>query len=906
MAEEAVIRIVVVDEGARESGGSYVPPEPSGGSDGPSHVESATTMLVASARAMRLAVDTLTNDISRASITLRQLVGPARASTSSSAPLALTYQPGPTDAPRLARTPYQKLQELHANEAAGTLTTPFQQQFDKIIADMGLTKREKQVFDDVFLLGKSGTEFDVTKGRIGQVKDQILNKFGIPRQKQDKTAAPKLSPHAKFAAEYEAFANPQQAESVEPVYATILDRLEAEGREQAGRDQLSAGSNIEFNREPVEGIHTSKVPGRDKLVKKFTAAWLKSKKGSDEQSSIGAALNALTQQEIDPDTIKFARGALKEGDLGAALQAVLGGPHADEPHFASGGRELGDEWIPEAWMKESDFDMPEGHGDEPTSHDLGWSPSAVHQVIKPFGASFEPEAHYAEGGWFDVAKKHFPSLEKNMSGLARGDSHGRQIAFDQYTVDEEAAESSGRGDLLGKTFVSPDFWWKGGGDEFGQQKEPDASTFGFIKTLYACVKELRAEGYGIGATGTDDAKQLAYDKMLTKAGMRQVVPGSHMFYASGGRVDMSRGGTMPNTGIAASGADWHPAWLTNREYVVNQQSSERNRGALEAANSNPDVKLIPHLAKGNYFNPIANALNQINDLTSTPGQRGRPAPGGVGPPSPGIVGTPGAIPGDIIAVANIIGGPIGQAAAVGVALIGHLQHEFQQSLVASTTTIGEWTRGLADPDANPSKLFSGAGDLITSGGEKLSKGLNMAISPITSMLGLDLFPHLKILTGVTGEAAKQFSALMDAIDATSKRYGEYSPDIAVAQAMVEVQHTMGELRRAQEGGPELAKYLRAQGDLQQRVEDIKIKLLNKILPLVTAIVAITEKVMPVGENIVDAIGALLSPIVEAVQAVNRIAGAAENANRDEIADPTELLFQNPGAVVGQGIGVPPL
>ena len=144
-----------------------------------------------------------------------------------------------------------------------------------------------------------------------------------------------------------------------------------------------------------------------------------------------------------------------------------------------------------------------------------------------------------------------------------------------------------------------------------------------------------------------------------------------------------------------------------------------------------------------------------------------------------------------------------------------------------------------------------------------------------------------------GEAAKQFGALMQAVDATSKRYGEFSPDIAVAQAMVEVKHTMGELRRARESGPELARYLRAQGDLQQRVEDIKIKLLTKLMPLVTLIVEMTEGAMAGGQAIAEAITAVVDPMTAIMAAIARIAGAQEDAVRPRVDDPTTILFQHP-------------
>lgn len=318
-------------------------------------------------------------------------------------------------------------------------------------------------------------------------------------------------------------------------------------------------------------------------------------------------------------------------------------------------------------------------------------------------------------------------------------------------------------------------------------------------------------------------------------------PGGSVYsgYARGGRVDLSRGGGVPNTGHAQSGADWHPAWLTDKEFVINARSAARNREALQAANANPDVTLSArHYATGGPT--IANILAGAMQATGT---------------------------GSATSIANleIAGGPIGQAAM----LLLEAQKAFSAQMVGAARGVGEFANALADPDANPAKPLMKAGDSIQAAGDKM---------------------HNTIVS-VLGESVKQFAGLMDSITGTAKRYGEFSPNIAAAEAVVDIQQTLGDFRRAQEYGPELARYIKAQGDLQQRFEDAKMKLLLKILPAVTTIVDTLEAIMGAGEGVTTVLSGAFAPLVAIAEAAKRIAGATEEANRVEIQDPTEALFQ---------------
>lgn len=457
--------------------------------------------------------------------------------------------------------------------------------------------------------------------------------------------------------------------------------------------------------------------------------------------------------------------------------------------------------------------------------------------------------HYDEGGpvddddvieaqlvppWVDVALKHFPNMEFKEDWTGN-------ISFGHAEVDGRKVSLELR-NRLDKPLIQPNFLFASGGEFTDQNAEPAANSFAFARKLMALAKDAKAAGLGIYAVGADDARDEAYAKMLTKIGMTQ--QGYGKFYKDGGRVDMSRGGIMPATQYAESGQDWHPAWLTDKEFVINARSTARNKDALALANANPDVKLTPHFASGGKM--AAGARVAANAL-------GANAP----------------------AALTAAGGPAGMLAGLIADMLLSINKDVGDRLVGVAAAGGGIANFSADPDTNPAKVFASAGSALSA-------------VPL----------HINPLVRAIGETTKQFGYLMDSIKATTDRYGEYSPTVALAQAQVEIQHTLGDMRRAQEGGTELARYLRAQGDLQQKIEDVKMKLLVQLLPLVTTGVSILEKIMPTGteiESVAMAVKLLVNPLGALAEVAQRMLGLQEAQNLPQ--DPTEVLFQNPGVEV---------
>lgn len=127
-------------------------------------------------------------------------------------------------------------------------------------------------------------------------------------------------------------------------------------------------------------------------------------------------------------------------------------------------------------------------------------------------------------------------------------------------------------------------------------------------------------------------------------------------------------------------------------------------------------------------------------------------------------------------------------------------------------------------------------------------------------------PVVGAVVAAVGAAVVAFNALTSATDERVKRLAEYSPAIAQAQSENEVRTMMNDLRRSREYGEQLAAYTKAQNELEQNWEEVKIKLLMDIVPILTGI----------------------------FKAVSWLVGNAIDEQQENVDDPTTVLFQNFG------------
>ena len=159
---------------------------------------------------------------------------------------------------------------------------------------------------------------------------------------------------------------------------------------------------------------------------------------------------------------------------------------------------------------------------------------------------------------------------------------------------------------------------------------------------------------------------------------------------------------------------------------------------------------------------------------------------------------------------------------------------------------------------------------------------------------------MAMLAPAVGIATAAFIGLTNALDASIQRYSDVSPDIAQAQALAEVNKTMNDMRRAQEHGADLAKYVEAQARMQERFEEAKMRLLTKLAPIAEAIFEILGGIATVIGGFMDAIDIIVTPIKWLIEIVNKIFRLLEKDTLETtlINDPTDLLYKgDPGDMI---------
>lgn len=106
--------------------------------------------------------------------------------------------------------------------------------------------------------------------------------------------------------------------------------------------------------------------------------------------------------------------------------------------------------------------------------------------------------------------------------------------------------------------------------------------------------------------------------------------------------------------------------------------------------------------------------------------------------------------------------------------------------------------------------------------------------------------------GFVGEVAGAFGdalfGIIGAMDQTASRLAQYSPELAVTEAMIEVRQIMNDMRRANQMGSELADYLEQRQNLRERLEAVMERLAKKLIPLVTQILEHVESMVNVAEG----------------------------------------------------------
>lgn len=124
----------------------------------------------------------------------------------------------------------------------------------------------------------------------------------------------------------------------------------------------------------------------------------------------------------------------------------------------------------------------------------------------------------------------------------------------------------------------------------------------------------------------------------------------------------------------------------------------------------------------------------------------------------------------------------------------------------------------------------GAGTAAVAGGAAAA-GPGLAAGALAAVGGP---VGLAVVAGL-GVVAYGLKKVYDAANKLSDRLAPYSPSLAVARAEADVRQTLGDMRRANYLGTDLARFTAAQSQFSQSGQDLLANILKPLVPLVTSI-----------------------------------------------------------------------
>jgi len=241
--------------------------------------------------------------------------------------------------------------------------------------------------------------------------------------------------------------------------------------------------------------------------------------------------------------------------------------------------------------------------------------------------------------------------------------------------------------------------------------------------------------------------------------------------------------------------------------------------------------------------------------------------------------TPAAIKGilDILATAGVpivgnvakikAGMAAGNPLTVTAGIVG-LIDEFKQGVVTAIDSVGNFAMAMSSASTSPGGFISSMGQQVT------------AIS--------DSVPVIGMFGSFLGKATEKLGQFMEGLDQTVERYAKFSPVVGIAQGQAAMIQTLSEFRRAQELGPSLAQYIFKRAELQQKIEDAKMRFIIRVMPIVIRLMEFFEEnILPLIESMAEGISSLSGVAVHSgnvLDDMGRIMQSLKEAGLDPIGD----------------------
>jgi hypothetical protein len=195
-------------------------------------------------------------------------------------------------------------------------------------------------------------------------------------------------------------------------------------------------------------------------------------------------------------------------------------------------------------------------------------------------------------------------------------------------------------------------------------------------------------------------------------------------------------------------------------------------------------------------------------------------------------------------MAGAIGGQMGGIPGAAMSLVGALKG----GPVGIATAAWKVGSMVADASAN---LVTSMGEVATGfiklGGVDAVGAVGSGMQNIGKQLG-----PFGIGLQVAGAALQAFTSIVNAVSDYAKKLSEYSPVLAQAEAQAELRQIMGDIRRSREAGPQLARFVEARSRFEQSWEDLKVRFITMIEPLLTRVLELLKDVADGVANVYDA------------------------------------------------------
>lgn len=216
---------------------------------------------------------------------------------------------------------------------------------------------------------------------------------------------------------------------------------------------------------------------------------------------------------------------------------------------------------------------------------------------------------------------------------------------------------------------------------------------------------------------------------------------------------------------------------------------------------------------------------------------------------------------------------------------------FRIAIQGAITAVGAFAEKLVSPSTDPSQYVDLMGESVLA----VSTALTLVLGPVGG-LGI-----------AAGAAALALGSLMRTFDDIVDRYAAFNPQLAMAKAQADVTQIMGEFRRAQTVGPELANYVRSRTELQQRTEDIKVRFIVRFTPIILRMMSVVEEVLPALELSAGTLTSILEFVLNITGKMDAIKAKMKEPPVPEGSLPSELIWgagsspwASPWAPYGEG------